>query len=223
MGVRGAQRPRTLAGPAGAARPGVRTAARGRRAARRLRRLDAADRRADVPLRLQRGRELDALVRAAPPVRPADGALLRRELAPAVDELRALQRGVRRRARRGGRAERRGDGAGLSPVPRPEDAARPAAGRADRAVHAYALGDAGRLRGAARRRGARGHRGDARGRRPGLPHRALGHAVPQVRQGGGRAATPPARRSSRSAPIPTRCTSSAAGARSTARCGCWRR
>ena len=39
---------------------------------------DAADRRADLPQRLQRHRELDAVVRPAPPLRPADPAVLRR-------------------------------------------------------------------------------------------------------------------------------------------------
>ena len=152
VGLRRDERPRAHAGPAGRARPAVRARRGRRRAARRLRRPDAADRRGDVPRRLQRRRQLHALVRAAPPVRPADAAELRRVVASPVGPLRPVQPGLRRRARRGGRRGRDGDGAGLPPVPRPADAARAAPGRADRQLHAHAVGDAGRLRDAARRR-----------------------------------------------------------------------
>ena len=66
----------------------------------------------------------------------------------------------------------------------------------------------------------RDRRRHARRRRPRLPHRALGRAVPRHAPRPWRASTPTACRCSRSAPTPTRCTGSAAGAASTARCAC---
>ena len=75
---------------------------------------------------------------------------LRRQLAPAVGRLRALQPGVRTRVGRRCRARGQGHGAGLPPVPGAADAARPALGRADRVLHPHAVGAVGVPRHAAR-------------------------------------------------------------------------
>ena len=86
---------------------------------RRPGRADAAAGPLDVQPRVQRDRELHDLVRPPPAVRQREHAGLRRRLAPAVGRVRAVQPGLRRRAGRGGRAGREGDGAGLPPRPGP--------------------------------------------------------------------------------------------------------
>ena len=154
VGLRGDERPRARHRPPGAQRPARRARFAADALRRRLRRADAADRRPDVPQRLQRRRQLDAVVRPAHALRPAAGADLRRGLAAAVGVLRPLQPGLRAGARRGGRAGREGDDPGLPPVPRAADAAHHASGRAHRPLHAHPVGAAGLLRDAARRRRA---------------------------------------------------------------------
>ena len=95
LGVRGAHRGRPGRRPARAARP----ARPGRARHRRSRRADARHRPGHLPPRLQRDRQLDAVVRAPPALRDADSAGLRRRLPPRVERLRVLQPRLRGGAR----------------------------------------------------------------------------------------------------------------------------
>ena len=180
------------------------------------------DRRADLPQRLQRDRELDALVRAAHALRPAAGAGLRRGVATPVGLLRPLQPGLRPGARRRGGPRRPGRDPGLPPVPRPANAAHAASGRADRPLHPHPVGGRGLLRDAARRRGVRDRRRLLGADVIGLPHRALGRLFRDTcravvgREPDGVHVFP-------LGTDRTSCTSARGGATSTTNCACWRR
>ena len=138
---------------------------------------DARHRPGDVPPRLQRDRQLDAVVRPPPALRDPHRAGVRRQLPPRVGVLRGLQpapsptRWPRRRAE-GAKVLVQDYHLTLAAA----DAARAAARPADRALLAHAVGAAGLLPAAARRRRPRDAARDARRRPRGLPLAAVGAA-----------------------------------------------
>ncbi len=150
---------------------------------------------------LQRGRQLHPVVHSPHALRHPEPAPVRARVPPGMGVVPRLQRRVRRRARRGSRAARRGDpghGAGLPPDPGPPDARAAPPGPGYRALLAHPVGAAGLFRAAARRRGARGSRRHSRRRPCRIPCGALGRRVPRLlrgrarRRGGPRRADRPA-------------------------------
>lgn len=167
MGLLGAVRRRPRGRPAGC---------------RRGRRADAGHPGRRARRRVQRRRQLGAVVRPPHAVPDPAGAGLRRGVPAAVDVVRAVQPGVRRGAGRGGGARCDGRGAGLPPDAGAGHAPRAAAGPEDRALLAHAVGAARVLPDAAGRRGRAGAARHA-GRGPaGLSHAALGGRVRRMRR-----------------------------------------
>lgn len=154
----------------------------GRRArSRRGRRTDAGDRRRGARRRVQRHRQLRAVVRPPHAVPDPAGAGLRRGVPAPVGVLPDLQPRLRRSAGRGGRRGRLGAGPGLPPVPGARDAPRAAPRPAHRALLPHPVGARGLLPDAARRhpRGAAGRH--ARRRPGGVPDLAVGGGLHALR------------------------------------------